>query len=63
MIYNVEFIARFAYTVNADNIGDAENAGYKALENDPNVGEIYAELYCIDTENENGAIIDTKYFY
>ena len=63
MIYNVEFIARFAYTVNADNIEDAENAGYKALENDPNVGEIYAELYCIDTENENGEIIDTEYFY
>ena len=63
MIYNVEFIARFNYTVNADNIGDAENAGYLALKNDDNkISEIYAELYCIDTENENGET-NTIYFY
>lgn len=62
MRYNVEFIARFVYPVDADNIGDAENVGYKALENDPNVGEIYAELHCIDTENEDGET-NTIYFY
>ncbi len=64
MIYNVNIIVHYSYEVEADSLGSAEDKGLAAFYNDETVcGDVYGELYCIDSIDETGNVTDTTYYY
>ena len=64
MRYRVNIIIHRAYEVEANSTNEAIDYGFEAFENDKAIiGNTYGELYCLDTLDEGGNIVDEHYYY
>lgn len=64
MTYRVDIVVHYSYDVEANSLGEAEDKGYRAhYGNETLVGDSYGELFCIDSLDEDGNILDENYYY